>query len=153
VHEKSVYQQITHGDVTVGCHKKSFQLLGTRKAHVIHNTKDTESRSVTKETIDHTADRGPWARLGGSVRAARLPGAGGCGIAIHSDKQPRQVHPFIVSAVFEVPQGRSVLFTSDTQNKFLCYIRTNIPLTLYTRRCSRGISDIPPRHWRFTKIS
>jgi hypothetical protein len=28
-----------------------------------------------------------------------------------------------------------------------------IPLTLYPRRGSRGISDIPPRHPRFTKIS
>jgi hypothetical protein len=29
---------------------------------------------------------------------------------------------------------------------------TYIPLTLYPRRGSRGISDIPPRHPRFTKI-
>jgi hypothetical protein len=28
-----------------------------------------------------------------------------------------------------------------------------IPLTLYPRKGSRGISDIPPRHPRFTKIS
>jgi hypothetical protein len=32
-------------------------------------------------------------------------------------------------------------------------IHTYIPLTLYPRRGSRGISDIPPRHPRFTKIS
>jgi hypothetical protein len=32
-------------------------------------------------------------------------------------------------------------------------IHTYIPLTLYARRGSRGISDIPPRHPRFTKIS
>jgi hypothetical protein len=30
---------------------------------------------------------------------------------------------------------------------------TYIPLTLYPRRDSRGISDIPPRHPRFTKIA
>jgi uncharacterized Zn-finger protein len=30
---------------------------------------------------------------------------------------------------------------------------TYIPLTHYPRRGSRGISDIPPRHPRFTKIS
>jgi hypothetical protein len=28
-----------------------------------------------------------------------------------------------------------------------------IPLTLYPRRGKRGISNIPPRHPRFTKIS
>jgi hypothetical protein len=33
------------------------------------------------------------------------------------------------------------------------YIRTYIPLTLYTQRGSRGISDIPQRHPRFAKIS
>jgi hypothetical protein len=33
------------------------------------------------------------------------------------------------------------------------HIHTYIPLTLYPRRGSRGISDIPPRHPRFTKIS
>jgi hypothetical protein len=33
------------------------------------------------------------------------------------------------------------------------YILTNIPLTIYPRRGSRGISDIPPKHPRFTKIS
>jgi hypothetical protein len=32
-------------------------------------------------------------------------------------------------------------------------IHTYIPLTLYPLRGSRGISDIPPRHPRFTKIS
>jgi hypothetical protein len=30
---------------------------------------------------------------------------------------------------------------------------TYIPLTLYLRRGSRGISDIPPRHPRFTKLA
>jgi hypothetical protein len=35
----------------------------------------------------------------------------------------------------------------------LSYIHTYIPLTLYPRRGSRGISDIPLRHPRFTKIS
>jgi hypothetical protein len=33
------------------------------------------------------------------------------------------------------------------------YIHTYILLTLYPRRDSRGISDIAPRHPRFTKIS
>jgi hypothetical protein len=33
------------------------------------------------------------------------------------------------------------------------YIYTYIPLTLYSRRGSRGISNIPPRNPRFTKIS
>jgi hypothetical protein len=33
------------------------------------------------------------------------------------------------------------------------YIHTYISLTPYPRRGSRGISDIPPRHPRFTKIS
>jgi hypothetical protein len=33
------------------------------------------------------------------------------------------------------------------------YIHTYIPLTLYPRRGSRGISNIPPRHPHFTKIS
>jgi hypothetical protein len=32
------------------------------------------------------------------------------------------------------------------------YVHTYIPLTLYPRRGSRSISDIPPRHPRFTKI-
>jgi hypothetical protein len=32
------------------------------------------------------------------------------------------------------------------------YVHTYIPLTLYPRRGSRGISNIPPRHPRFTKI-
>jgi hypothetical protein len=32
-------------------------------------------------------------------------------------------------------------------------VHTYIPLTLYPRRGSRGISNIPPRHPRFTKIS
>jgi hypothetical protein len=32
-------------------------------------------------------------------------------------------------------------------------LHTYIPLTLYPRRGSRGISNIPPRHPRFTKIS
>jgi hypothetical protein len=32
-------------------------------------------------------------------------------------------------------------------------IRTYIPLTLYLRRGSKGISNVPPRHPRFTKIS
>jgi hypothetical protein len=32
-------------------------------------------------------------------------------------------------------------------------IHTYLPLTLYPRRGSRGISDIPLRHPRFTKIS
>jgi hypothetical protein len=31
------------------------------------------------------------------------------------------------------------------------YIHTYIPLTLYPRRGSRSIPDIPPRHARFTK--
>jgi hypothetical protein len=31
-------------------------------------------------------------------------------------------------------------------------LHTYIPLTLYLRRGSRGISNIPPRHPRFTKI-
>jgi hypothetical protein len=35
----------------------------------------------------------------------------------------------------------------------LVHIHTYIPLTLYPRRGSRGISDIPPRPPRFTKIS
>jgi hypothetical protein len=33
------------------------------------------------------------------------------------------------------------------------YIHTYIPLTLYPRRGSSGISDIPPRCPRFTKIT
>jgi hypothetical protein len=32
-------------------------------------------------------------------------------------------------------------------------VNTYIPLTLYPRRGSRGISDIPPRHPRFIKIT
>jgi hypothetical protein len=32
-------------------------------------------------------------------------------------------------------------------------IQTNIPLMLYPLRGSRGISDIPPRHPRFIKMS
>jgi hypothetical protein len=36
---------------------------------------------------------------------------------------------------------------------FIFMVRLYIPLTLYTLRDSRGISDIPPRHLRFTKIS
>jgi hypothetical protein len=36
---------------------------------------------------------------------------------------------------------------------FAYYVYTYIPLTLYPRRGSRGISDIPPRHPRFTKIT
>jgi hypothetical protein len=35
----------------------------------------------------------------------------------------------------------------------LTYIHTYLPLTLYPRRGSRGISDIAPRSPRFTKIS
>jgi hypothetical protein len=33
------------------------------------------------------------------------------------------------------------------------YIYTYIPLTLDTRRGSRGVSDIPPRCTRFTKMT
>jgi hypothetical protein len=35
---------------------------------------------------------------------------------------------------------------------FSISIHTYMPLTLYPRRGSRGISDIPPRHPRFTNI-
>jgi hypothetical protein len=38
-------------------------------------------------------------------------------------------------------------------NKESEYIHSYIPLTLYPLRGSRGVSDIPPRHPRFTKIS
>jgi hypothetical protein len=41
-------------------------------------------------------------------------------------------------------------------NKFYTYtdkIHTYIPLTPYPQRGSRGISDIPTRHPRFTKVS
>jgi hypothetical protein len=44
--------------------------------------------------------------------------------------------------------------TVSLTNSFLLDIyilHTNIPLTLYPRRGSRGISDIPPRRPRFTK--
>jgi hypothetical protein len=40
------------------------------------------------------------------------------------------------------------LFFYSTRNT-----HTYIPLTLYPRRGSRGISDIPPRHPRLTKFS
>jgi hypothetical protein len=39
------------------------------------------------------------------------------------------------------------------KRKVFMYIHTYIPLKLYPRRGSRGISDIPPRHPPFTKIS
>jgi hypothetical protein len=38
-------------------------------------------------------------------------------------------------------------------NSIIIIIHTYIPLTLYPRRGSRGISNIPPRHPRFTIIS
>jgi hypothetical protein len=41
----------------------------------------------------------------------------------------------------------------EKKEKHKIYIHTHIPLTLYPRRGSRGISDIPPRLPRFTKIS
>jgi hypothetical protein len=36
-------------------------------------------------------------------------------------------------------------------DQILVHTSIPIPLTLYPRRGSRGISDIPPRHPRFTK--
>jgi hypothetical protein len=58
-------------------------------------------------------------------------------------------------------------FDSRTIRKFVCmnmsvciesqcsyvYIHTYISLTLYSRRDSRGVSEIPPRRPRFTKIT
>jgi hypothetical protein len=41
----------------------------------------------------------------------------------------------------------------DIIRLMMIIIHTYIPLTLYPRRGSRGISNIPPRHPRFTKIS
>jgi hypothetical protein len=37
-------------------------------------------------------------------------------------------------------------------NNITTFTGTYIPLTLYPRRDSRSISDIPPRRPRFTKI-
>jgi hypothetical protein len=47
------------------------------------------------------------------------------------------------------------VFITTELFKVFCntYIHTYMPLTLYPRRGSRDISNIPPRHPRFTKIS
>jgi hypothetical protein len=42
---------------------------------------------------------------------------------------------------------------SNSINTNYYYTNTYIPLTLYPRRGSRSILDIPPRNPRFTKIS
>jgi hypothetical protein len=47
--------------------------------------------------------------------------------------------------------GRKNLGTPLQREEFI--IHTYIPLTIYPRRGSRGISNIPPRYPRFTKIS
>jgi hypothetical protein len=54
------------------------------------------------------------------------------------------------------PVSRRVYVRQAVSRKNDCritYIYTFIPLTLYPRRGGRGISDIPPRHSRFTKTS
>jgi hypothetical protein len=47
---------------------------------------------------------------------------------------------------------RQYLLYLSSKTKYI-HTYTYIPLMLYPRRGSRGISNIPPRHPRFTKIS
>jgi hypothetical protein len=60
-----------------------------------------------------------------------------------------------------MPEGQTVnmelLFERIQKARFVeknsCILHTYIPLTLYPQRGCRGISNIPPKHPRFTKIS
>jgi hypothetical protein len=46
-----------------------------------------------------------------------------------------------------------IRMSMGVENIDLVYLHTYIPLTLYPRRGSRGISNISPRHPRFTNYT
>jgi hypothetical protein len=55
---------------------------------------------------------------------------------------------------YEIPSQSSLMsLTMRALDKVPVFLLKYIPLTLYPRRGSRGISDILSRHPRFTKIS
>jgi hypothetical protein len=70
-------------------------------------------------------------------------------ISIHRDRQ-RKAALLILCYEYDIQISPFCFNNVLSKNT---YIHTYIPLKLYPRRGSRGISDIPLRHPRFTKMS
>jgi hypothetical protein len=71
------------------------------------------------------------------------------------DRERKRTSSYFFYIFFSKIQFKSFTFGKPKYRCTLTILNVNtyIPLTLYRLRGSRGISDIPPRHPRFTKIS
>jgi hypothetical protein len=72
----------------------------------------------------------------------------------HTDRWAIEILFFAWEFRLHIPcKLRKLFYVCNLPADITLNIRIYIPLTLYPRRGSRGISNIPPRHPHFTKIS
>jgi hypothetical protein len=82
----------------------------------------------------------------------QLSGLRSSGVVAHCARNIFNIMLFKCLDISRIHKKRLTIF-EYTLLTFFTYLHTYIPLTIYPLMGSRGISDIPPRHPRFTKYS